>query len=104
MNQFLLVATLLLGLSRSVEASNVNANINYGNVTVGGGFNLSFNTVGGTQFFVSPRAQYFLADNFAIGGAASYSISSSNNYGGSGVFSAGPDITYYFWSQAKLST
>ena len=99
MKYFLLVVCLSLGLSFSALASNPNANINKGNISVGGGLDLNYNTVSGTSFFVNPKAEYFIADNLSLGGSVSYTV-----FGSAGYITFGPAISYYFWSQEKLAT
>ena len=98
--KYLLVVACLLCLSTAAFAANPNANINKGDTSVGGSVTLSYNTVGGTYFYVNPNAQYFIADNFSLGGSISYTSYSGSNIG---YVNLGPAMTYYFWSQEKMA-
>jgi hypothetical protein len=76
-----------------VSVTNQNANINKGNMEVGGSGTLGYSTVGGFLTYLTPTLKYFFIDKLAIGGSLVSEIWSSQV-----LFRLGPSASYYFWS------
>ncbi len=76
------------------------ANLNKGNIEVGGGFSWSQDNASGSSnayYSIEPRAEYFIADSFSVGGNLSYA-GQNGPYGYSG-FGMGPSASLYFYQQ-----
>jgi hypothetical protein len=92
--RYLLLAVLLS--SSAANAATEFANINQGDVRVGGSLGVGYSTYSSTIVSVNPYAQYFFADNVAAG--LDVDMFFSNNESSYGV---GPVLSYYFWNSEK---
>lgn len=89
-------ALLLCFAAISARGATDLANINQGNIRLGGGVGVGYSTYSSTIVSVSPLFQYFVADGFAVG--LDTDLMFSKNYD---TYAAGPLISYYFWNREK---
>jgi hypothetical protein len=74
------------------ETAALRANINQGNMELGGTIGASYSRIGGAYFETSPTIKYFIIKNLALGITGYWSSS-----GGTAYADLGPAVTYYFW-------
>lgn len=80
------------------------ANINRGNVAVGGYLTLTraFPNAAQRGYFsvgLSPSAEYFFMDHWSLGGTGNFSYSKSDNSSSYTYYGIGPSTTLYFYTQ-----
>lgn len=85
------LAVLAIGMASIFQA---NAQTDKGDWIVGGSLNLSTPS-NSTQFSITPEAMYFVANNFAVGGAINYTYNKAGNTKYN-QFTIGPAARYYF--------
>jgi hypothetical protein len=88
------VAAVFCFCSIAAVAATESANINRGDIRIGGGVGIGYSTYSSTIVTVSPLVQYFVADGFAVGLDTDYSFSKRED-----IFAAGPIASYYFWTR-----
>lgn len=96
----------MLFIANIANAATTSANINQGNVQVGG--SISFSNTWPTRgdsvavFNTDIPVEYFFVDNFSLGGSFGLTHVSAGNLDYT-VFSVGPSATYYFLVQDRLT-
>ncbi len=81
-------------------SSEVLANIQQGNMQIGGGFWWEQNSEGRSterSYSIYPSVEYFVLDNLSLGGTLTYSY---GEYITSGI---GPSLSYYFFKDGKIA-
>ncbi|MYY43911.1 porin family protein [Elizabethkingia anophelis] len=92
---------LLLGAAIIATAmfSSAKAQLTKGNWMVGGNIitsSFGLNTDGGYNFLLQPKAAFFIADNFALGGQVTFGFSGAKDAKTTYMYNAGPLARYYF--------
>lgn len=111
----LVLATLVLLTSNFVFANTANemtttapqvfttsANLNKGNIQIGGGFSFT-DSAGISTYTIDPQVEYFVMDSLSVGGRLLYfgERGSANPFNGYGV---GPSASYYFYKDGPIAT
>lgn len=88
----------------SPMASNGIANINKGNIEIGGSFSISKNNnESSTNYYLAPSVEYFFVDNISIGGTLSLSGLSGGKSTDYSSYGIGPSASYYFFEQGTTA-
>jgi hypothetical protein len=80
------------------------ANIQKGNVQVGGSLGFSHYNSGGTSassYYFDPQAEYFVMDRLSVGGSISF-MGQSGNYSYTS-YGLGPSLSYYFYESGPMA-
>ena len=93
---FVALFTVSLFITQAANASNSSANINKGDVTAGGSLALGYSSLSKFHLVLRPSLEYFVADNFSVGGEVIGDFDALVSQAG-----IGPKATFYFWSQEK---
>jgi hypothetical protein len=99
MKNFFMKKTCTLFVSMIIVMITARAQIQQGNVLVGGdiaNFNLDLDNGGYFRASLNPKAAWFIRDNFAVGAFLSFGIVTANNQGTGVSYGVGPLARYYF--------
>jgi hypothetical protein len=86
-------------LPKTSYKANKYANVNQGDFAISSTLGSAYNRITGSMLNLDAAVQYFVLNDFSVGGTVDYSL--NENYSTVGV---GPGFTYYFWSKDKLTT